>query len=169
MVTAINDLGARRQTLETEISTERQKNERLEQLGNESHNALIAKIEELNQLTNKTQLDRERLHAMERVRRALPTRSLILKTDLRPSMPERQSLHKSRSRSGAQLAQADDLLQEKIQAYNEITAQVLACSEQIEEERNEMFALHSRALPKKAKRAAWRATAVPCKSARRSF
>ena len=58
MVTAINDLGARRQTLETEISTERQKNERLEQLGNESHNALIAKIEELNQLTNKTQLDR---------------------------------------------------------------------------------------------------------------
>lgn len=46
--------------------------------------------------------------------------------------------------------QADDLLQEKIQAYNEITAQVLACSEQIEEERNEMFALHSRAASKKS-------------------
>ena len=42
------------------------KNERLERLGNESNSALITKIDELNQITNKSQLDGERLRAMER-------------------------------------------------------------------------------------------------------
>ena len=150
MVTAINDLGARRQTLETEISTERQKNERLEQLGNESHNALIAKIEELNQLTNKTQLDRERLHAMERDAARITDEITDFENRLETEHAGEAELAQKQEQIRAQLAQADDLLQEKIQAYNEITAQVLACSEQIEEERNEMFALHSRAASKKS-------------------
>ena len=48
LTASIEMLGTRKQTLDGEISEERQKNERLEQLGNESNSALIAKIDELN-------------------------------------------------------------------------------------------------------------------------
>ena len=106
MVTAINDLGARRQTLETEISTERQKNERLEQLGNESHNALIAKIEELNQLTNKTQLDRERLHAMERDAARITDEITDFENRLETEHAGEAELAQKQEQIRAQLAQA---------------------------------------------------------------
>ena len=153
LTASIEMLGTRKQTLDGEISEERQKNERLEQLGNESNSALIAKIDELNQITNKSQLDGERLHAMERDAARINGEIAELESKLETEQENGETLSQKQEEIRVRLTNGEQRLQEKIQGYNEITARVLAQSEQVEEQRNEMFSLHSRAVSKRSEAA----------------
>ena len=153
LTASIEKLGTRKQTLDGEISEERQKNERLEQLGNESNSALIAKIDELNQITNKSQLDGERLRAMERDAARINGEIAELESKLETEQKNGETLSQKQEEIRVRLTNEEQRLQEKIQGYNEITARVLAQSEQVEEQRNEMFSLHSRAVSKRSEAA----------------
>ena len=153
LTASIEKLGTRKQTLDGEISEERQKNERLEQLGNESNSALIAKIDELNQITNKSQLDGERLRAMERDAARINGEIAELESKLETEQENGETLSQKQEEIRGRLTNEEQRLQEKIQGYNEITARVLAQSEQVEEQRNEMFSLHSRAVSKRSEAA----------------
>ncbi len=153
LTASIEKLGTRKQTLDGEISEERQKNERLEQLGNESNSALIAKIDELNQITNKSQLDGERLRAMERDAARINVEIAELESKLETEQENGETLSQKQEEIRVRLTNEEQRLQEKIQGYNEITARVLAQSEQVEEQRNEMFSLHSRAVSKRSEAA----------------
>ena len=153
LTASIEMLGTRKQTLDGEISEERQKNERLEQLGNESNSALIAKIDELNQITNKSQLDGERLRAMERDAARINGEVAELESKLETEQKNGETLSQKQEEIRVRLTNEEQRLQEKIQGYNEITARVLAQSEQVEEQRNEMFSLHSRAVSKRSEAA----------------
>ena len=153
LTASIEMLGTRKQTLDGEISEERQKNERLEQLGNESNSALIAKIDELNQITNKSQLDGERLRAMERDAARINGEIAELESKLETEQENGETLSQKQEEIRTRLTGEEQRLQEKIQNYNEITARVLAQSEQVEEQRNEMFSLHSRAVSKRSEAA----------------
>ena len=153
LTATIEKLGTRKQTLDGEISEERQKNERLEQLGNESNSALIAKIDELNQITNKSQLDGERLRAMERDAARINGEIAELESKLETEQENGETLSQKQEEIRVRLTNEEQRLQEKIQGYNEITARVLAQSEQVEEQRNEMFSLHSRAVSKRSEAA----------------
>ena len=153
LTASIEMLGTRKQTLDGEISEERQKNERLEQLGNESNSALIAKIDELNQITNKSQLDGERLRAMERDAARINGEIAELESKLETEQENGVTLSQKQEEIRVRLTNEEQRLQEKIQGYNEITARVLAQSEQVEEQRNAMFSLHSRAVSKRSEAA----------------
>lgn len=153
LTASIEMLGTRKQSLDGEISEERQKNERLEQLGNESNSALIAKIDELNQITNKSQLDGERLRAMERDAARINGEIAELESKLETEQENGETLSQKQEEIRVRLTNEEQRLQEKIQGYNEITARVLAQSEQVEEQRNEMFSLHSRAVSKRSEAA----------------
>lgn len=153
LTASIEKLGTRKQTLDGEISEERQKNERLEQLGNESNSALIAKIDELNQITNKSQLDGERLRAMERDAARINGEIAELESKLETEQENEETLSQKQEEIRVRLTNEEQRLQEKIQGYNKITARVLAQSEQVEEQRNEMFSLHSRAVSKRSEAA----------------
>lgn len=153
LTASIEKLGTRKQILDGEISEERQKNERLEQLGNESNSALIAKIDELNQITNKSQLDGERLRAMERDAARINGEIAELESKLETEQENGETLSQKQEEIRVRLTNEEQRLQEKIQGYNEITARVLAQSEQVEEQRNEMFSLHSRAVSKRSEAA----------------
>lgn len=153
LTASIEKLGTRKQTLDGEISEERQKNERLEQLGNESNSALIAKIDELNQITNKSQLDGERLRAMERDAARINGEIAELESKLETEQENGETISQKQEEIRVRLTNEEQRLQEKIQGYNEITARVLAQSEQVEEQRNEMFSLHSRAVSKRSEAA----------------
>lgn len=153
LTASIEKLGTRKQTLDGEISEERQKNERLEQLGNESNSALIAKIDELNQITNKSQLDGERLRAMERDAARINGEIAELESKLETEQENGETLSQKQEEIRVRLTNEEQRLQEKIQGYNEITARVLAQSEQVEEQRNEMFSLHSRTVSKRSEAA----------------
>ena len=153
LTASIEMLGTRKQTLDGEISEERQKNERLEQLGNESNSALIAKIDELNQITNKNQLDGERLRAMERDAARINGEIAELESKLETEQENGETLSLKQEEIRVRLTNEEQRLQEKIQGYNEITARVLAQSEQVEEQRNEMFSLHSCAVSKRSEAA----------------
>ena len=150
LTASIEKLGTRKQTLDGEISEERQKNERLEQLGNESNSA---KIDELNQITNKSQLDGERLRAMERDAARINGEIAELESKLETEQENGETLSQKQEEIRVRLTNEEQRLQEKIQGYNEITARGLAQSEQVEEQRNEMFSLHSRAVSKRSEAA----------------
>ena len=64
-----------------------------------------------------------------------------------------ETLSQKQEEIRVRLTNEEQRLQEKIQGYNEITARVLAQSEQVEEQRNEMFSLHSRAVSKRSEAA----------------
>ena len=125
----------------------------MEQLGNESNSALIAKIDELNQITNKSQLDGERLRAMERDAARINGEIAELESKLETEQENGETLSQKQEEIRVRLTNEEQRLQEKIQGYNEITARVLAQSEQVEEQRNEMFSLHSRAVSKRSEAA----------------
>ena len=62
----IEELSAQKVRLNEELAESRAKNDRLEELGNEARDKLLSKVEEINALSNKSQLDKERLSTIER-------------------------------------------------------------------------------------------------------
>ncbi|MFR8854681.1 MAG: chromosome segregation SMC family protein, partial [Oscillospiraceae bacterium] len=62
----IEKLSQEKRILDEKTAQSRQKNENLEQLGNEARDKLVAGIEEISALTNKSQMKTERLSALER-------------------------------------------------------------------------------------------------------
>lgn len=147
---SVSALDERKKVLDTEIAADRQKNENLEQLGNEARDRLMAKTDELYRLTNKSQLDNERLQVMERdtdrIQREIAEYEQKLETERR-SEEELQQQQETLSRG---LTEEDAHLQEKIQRYNEVTARMLELSNCVEDMRSEMFSQHSRAASKKS-------------------
>jgi len=62
----IEKLSQEKRILDEKTAQSRQKNENLEQLGNEARDKLVAGIEEISALTNKSQMKAERLSSLER-------------------------------------------------------------------------------------------------------
>ncbi len=147
---SVNALSERKKTLDIEIAADRQKNENLEQLGNEARDRLMAKVDELNRLTNKSQLDQERLHAMERD-------TVRIQGEITDSEQKLEAERQSEAELAAQqeelskgLAAEEQNLQQKIQSYNEVTAEMLKLSDHIEDLRSDLFERHSRAASKRS-------------------
>ena len=63
---AIDDNSERKDALNAELTEARGKNENLESLGNEARDNLLKKVEDINKIRNKSQLDQEKLSAIER-------------------------------------------------------------------------------------------------------
>ena len=147
---SVNALGERKKTLDTEIAADRQQNENLEQLGNEARDRLMEKIEELNRLTNKSQLDQERLHAMERDTVRIQGEIADCEQKLETERRSEAELAAQQEELSKGLAEEEQSLQQKIQSYNEVTAQMLKLSDHIEDLRSDMFERHSRAASKRS-------------------
>ena len=62
----IEELSARKRELDQKIEKSRAENENLEQLASQARDKLLASVEEINKLTNKSQLDAERLNSIDR-------------------------------------------------------------------------------------------------------
>ncbi len=147
---SVNALGERKKTLDTEIAADRQKNENLEQLGNEARDRLMAKVDELNRLTNKSQLDQERLHAMERDTVRIQGEIADCEQKLEAERQSEAELAAQQAELSKGLAEEEQNLQQKIQSYNEVTAQMLKLSDHIEDLRSDLFEKHSRATSKRS-------------------
>ena len=110
----------------------------------------MAKVDELNRLTNKSQLDQERLHAMERD-------TVRIQGEITDSEQKLEAERQSEAELAAQqeelskgLAAEEQNLQQKIQSYNEVTAEMLKLSDHIEDLRSDLFERHSRAASKRS-------------------
>lgn len=141
----IEELSAQKVRLNEELAESRAKNDRLEELGNEARDKLLSKVEEINALSNKSQLDKERLSTIERDTERFSDEKQELNEKLIRELNNRKELEESRDEIQKSLESEEEKLRVKIEAYNEITKKSLEISDEIDTAKNRMIDLHSTA------------------------
>ncbi|MBQ9060505.1 MAG: chromosome segregation protein SMC [Firmicutes bacterium] len=115
--------------------------ESLEKIEEETRQKLLAAIEELNAVVNKSEVDSERLNAIERDQErligeveALEQRKQREEGNRRQVLTEKQKLDK-------EAEEAEEALQQQVIRYNEVAAEMASLSESEDELKDELFRL----------------------------
>ena len=114
----IEELSAQKVRLNEELAESRAKNDRLEELGNEARDKLLSKVEEINALSNKSQLDKERLSTIERDTERFSDEKQELDEKLIRELNNRKELEESRDEIQKSLESEEEKLRVKIEAYD---------------------------------------------------
>lgn len=146
----IEELTAKKKEMDEKLSSGRARNESLEQLGSQARDKLLIKVEEINKLTNKTQLDSEKMAGIDRDYARISDEIRRLEEKLSREAENAENLEASKDDVMAELKAEQDKLEEKVEAYNRITEESLKLSETIENAKNQMFTLHSRVSAKRS-------------------
>lgn len=146
----IEALYAEKKALDENLTQRRQKGEDLERLGNEARDKLLLRVEEINTLTNKSQLDSERLNALDRdfARVTEEIETLSEKREREDAAAKELETQKTDILSNLEKAEAE--LREKIYIYDEITEKSAKLSDDIDENRNRMYALYNEGSAKRS-------------------
>ena len=166
LTASIEKLGTRKQTLDGEISEERQKNERLEQLGNESNSALIAKIDELNQITNKSQLDGERLRAMERDAARINGEIAELESKLETEQENGETLSQNKKKYAYGLPMRSSGYKKRFRATMKLPRECSRNRSKWKNNATRCFLCTAARFRSEVKPQAWKAIEPPCKNER---
>lgn len=146
----IEKLSARKKEMDEKLTEGRARNESLEQLGSNARDKLLSKVEEINKLTNKSQLDSEKAAAIDRDYGRISEEISQLEDKLTREAENAESLEANKDAVLAELEAEQDKLEEKVQAYNRVAEESLKLSETIENAKNQMFTLHSRVSAKRS-------------------
>lgn len=146
----IKKLTAKKKEMDEKLTEGRARNESLEQLGSDARDKLLSKVEEINKLTNKSQLDSEKAAAIDRDYARISEEISQLEEKLAREAENAESLEANKDAVLAELKAEEDKLGEKVEAYNRVTEESLKLSETIENAKNQMFSLHSRVSAKRS-------------------
>ena len=109
----IEELTQKKGSLSETLNESRQKNENLETLGNEARDKLLAKVEEINALSNKSQLNKERLATIERDNERLHAEIAELDEKLLRELNNLKELEENREKIRQERQKEEEKLQEK--------------------------------------------------------
>lgn len=143
LTVSVEELSIKKKQLDEELLAGRQKSENLEQLGTEARDNLLTKTQELNNLTNRSQLDDEKINTIKRDSQRLEKEIDDLDQRLDRELESIAVLQEKQEEVAGNLREEEANLQEKIQAYNNVTTQILELSGKTEDARNEMYRLHN--------------------------
>lgn len=146
----IEKLTAKKKEMDEKLTEGRARNESLEQLGSDARDKLLSKVEEINKLTNKSQLDSEKAAAIDRDYARISEEISQLEEKFAREAENAESLEANKDAVLAELKAEEDKLGEKVEAYNRVTEESLKLSETIENAKNQMFSLHSRVSAKRS-------------------
>ena len=146
----IEKLTAKKKEMDEKLTEGRARNESLEQLGSDARDKLLSKVEEINKLTNKSQLDSEKAAAIDRDYARISEEISQLEEKLAREAENAESLEANKDAVLAELKAEEDKLEGKVEAYNRVTEESLKLSETIENAKNQMFSLHSRVSAKRS-------------------
>lgn len=146
----IEKLTAKKKEMDEKLTEGRARNESLEQLGSDARDKLLSKVEEINKLTNKSQLDSEKAAAIDRDYARISEEISQLEEKLAREAENAESLEANKDAVLAELKAEEDKLGGKVEAYNRVTEESLKLSETIENAKNQMFSLHSRVSAKRS-------------------
>lgn len=144
----IEEIAAKKKTVEAEAAESRQKSENLERLGNEARDRLLHIVEEINTLTSRRQLNRERLSGIEKDTERLNSEISDLKERLSAEEENRAQLIKSGEEIGKNYRSASESLRESIRIHGKLTEEAAELSDAADRCREEMFRLHNLAAAK---------------------
>lgn len=139
----ISQINEKKKAIDAEAEADREKNENLEQLGNEARDKLLHIVEEINRLTSQSQLKQERLSSIEKDTDRLRGEVEALKERLCREEENREQLLKTQKEISANHTAAVSALQEKIAVHSRLTKEASELSDAIDSGREEVFRLHN--------------------------
>ncbi|MGN1334714.1 MAG: chromosome segregation protein SMC [Anaerovoracaceae bacterium] len=140
----------KKKEMDEKLTAGRARNESLEQLGSDARDKLLLKVEEINRLTSKSQLDSEKVAGFDRDYARISEEISQLEEKLSREAENAEKLEANKGAVFAELNEEKDKLSEKVEAYNLITEESLKLSEIIEDAKNMMYTLHSEASAKRS-------------------
>ena len=146
----VEKLNEEKHILDEQVSEGRQKKDHLEQLGSEARDNLVRIVDEINTLTNKSQLDAERLNTLNRDFARVTEEIAEIAEKKTREEGNAKELEEQKKGILANLEESDHKLQEKIEAYNEVSSKNAKLSLDIDENRNRMYRLHNESATKKS-------------------
>ncbi len=146
----IDEIKERKVEIDESAAQGRQKSENLEMLAGEARGKLLALIEEINIATNKSQLESEKLAAMEKdeIRLAGEIDELSERLSKEENNAKALFENKSETDKRAEALRAD--LAEKLGKYSELSGEVSRLAMTADEKKNQVFALRKKANDKEA-------------------
>lgn len=139
----INELKEDKASIDAEIIENRNRNEELGALGNETRDRLLLSVEKINSLVNQNQLNQEKLSAIEKSRDRLQEEISALEVKMEKEKENAGEQYAGKRSIDEELAVLEADLAEKIRNYSEITAALSADAEEIDVQKNRIFELHS--------------------------
>ena len=139
----IEELKEEKGTIDLEITENRNRNEELGRLGNETRDKLLLSVENINSLVNQNQLNREKLTTIDKDNERLTEEIAGIDGKLEKESENAKELYVSKRKIDEELAGLEANLADKIKDYTEITAALSADAEEIDSQKNKLYELHS--------------------------
>ena len=138
---SIVKLEAERAALDKEITASRDRNENLQTLGNQSREKLLEKVNIINEIKNKSQLDDEKAAAFDRDIERLSDEidDLSERLDKEISLSDEQEARKASLTE--ELSKASQTLTARIDEFNHVTAESISIQNKIEGSKNRIMEL----------------------------
>lgn len=146
----IESLEREKAELGASLAEIRERNDNLEQLGNEAHDKLLAKINEINELTNKGERSKERLLTIERDCGRLNSEIAALNEKLVRELGNLSGLEENRDFLKTQCDEEDERLREKIAVQAAAAAKAAELSDEIDTAKERIIALQNTASSKRS-------------------
>lgn len=143
LVSQIDDLKEDKTAIDSDITSNRNRNEELGKLGNETRDRLLLSVEKINSLVNRNQLNGEKLATIEKDKERLTEEIAAVDSKLEKENESAKEFYISKNKIDEELAVLEADLSEKIRNYTEITAALSADAEEIDSQKNKIFELHS--------------------------
>ncbi len=150
LTASIDALNGQKKAMDGQLAEDRARNENLEQLSNDARDKLLIKIEEINRLTNKSQLDSEKLAGLDRDYIRITEEIQALDEKVSREAANAEELEANKERVLTNLKNEEEKLSEKVSAYNQVMSRSLEITEAVENAKNEMFSLHSKVSAKRS-------------------
>lgn len=146
----IEELVSEKKVIDQQLSESRQKHENLEELMEEARAKHLAHVEEINRLTNKSEIDKERLGTIERDFKRVEDEIDVLAEKKDREVKNALGIEEQKAEVCASLSKAEDNLQEKIIAHSQAALKLADLEEQIDDNKSKMFTLRNESSSKKS-------------------
>lgn len=141
--TNIEEILNRKKSVDDMVQEDKSKNESLEVLGNEARDNLLIKVEQINQLINKGQLNTERLQTIEKNNKRLSDEIIVLQDKLKNEQLNKDNLLNSKNEFLSNLNLAKEDLEKKVIEYNQVASKSTELAEIIDNKKDRLFKLHN--------------------------
>ena len=146
----IDRLTKEKAELDTSLAENKNKNDNLEQLSNEARYKLLAVVEEISTLTNKSQLDAEKLNTLARDLDRVSEEIKVLEEKKCRDEENVQAFSAQEAEFVKELEIADKNLQDKLVLYSEVSGRYTEISDEIEDLRNNMYRMSTESSSKRS-------------------
>ncbi len=136
--------------IDKKTAADKMRSENLEELASETSAKLLLAVEEINALARRSEVNRERISALDENTRRLTAEIAAAAAKLADEKENAEGLKRDNGKIDEELAQLDNALKDALERYEKLTGVLGAEAESIDSRKNSIYELHSLAQSKRA-------------------